>query len=144
MELEYPAVPETIDPRHDGERQRVAVTFNIAKDAFELILDVALAGQLTNVGERSHEGLIDDRPRPTSVEAVAPRCSSKATARGWKAWPTLSAGRERRDHDPAVGSGWATRPVGLAPDLDIAVPMAPSRAKAKFSFSEKKKSATIE
>jgi hypothetical protein len=71
MEPEHPTVPELIDPRHDGEQQRVAVTFNIAKDAFELLLDVALAGQLTNVAERSHEGLIDDRPRPTSVEAVA-------------------------------------------------------------------------
>jgi hypothetical protein len=70
MEPEHPTVPESIDPRHDGEQPRVAVTLHIAKDAFELLRDVALAGQLTNVAERSHEGLIDDRPRPTSVEAV--------------------------------------------------------------------------
>jgi hypothetical protein len=70
MEPGHPTVPESIDPRHDGEQPRVAVTLHIAKDALELLRDVALAGQLTNVAERSHDGLIDDRPRPTSVEAV--------------------------------------------------------------------------
>ena len=69
-EPEHPTTPESFDPHRGDGQPRVAVTVHIAKDTFELLRDVALAGQLANVAERSHEGLVDGQFRPTTVEAV--------------------------------------------------------------------------
>ncbi len=70
MEPDRPTAPASIDPHHGDEQPCIALTVHIAKDTFELLRDVALANQLANVAERSHDQPLPSQPRPTTVEAV--------------------------------------------------------------------------